>query len=73
MSTRPNNATDANGVEHDVASDHSSRNRSEDSSRNRIHNRGNGSRSYSMGNMLTCADALAGANIATPKRVTAIE
>jgi hypothetical protein len=51
MSTRPNNATDASGVEHDVASDHSSRSRIEDSSRNRIRNRDNGSRSYSMGNI----------------------
>jgi hypothetical protein len=49
MSTRPNNATDASGVERGVSSDHSSR--SEDSSRNRIHNKDNGSRSYSMGNI----------------------
>jgi hypothetical protein len=51
MSTRPNNAADASGVERGVSSDHSSRNRSEDSSRNRIHNRDNDSRSYSMGNI----------------------
>jgi hypothetical protein len=50
-STRPNNATDASAVERGVSSGHSSRSRIEDSSRNRIRNRDNGSRSYSMGNI----------------------
>jgi transposase len=45
-----NNATGASGVERGVASDRSSRSRSEDSSR-RIRNRGNGSRSCSLGSI----------------------